>query len=213
MRDVVARQGLALLLGVVIVSKFLDLASVPERLALIAGCVRVWKARRAGAAGMATLCVLDTGFDEPGFALLVLVHIVVVIAEKARAAFTLRTPASCSLKSIRSDSPWALSSAISPGSSSASSDNGGLQRGNRLDALGDLLLVVGGCYLRLDFSRFLLFLALLLRLVLRTLRGFMAAIGLTVHVSACLSSRKAGKDERCPHLYRYGHRRSVSQSR
>ena len=59
--------------------------------------------------------------------------------------------------------------------------------------------------------RFLLPLALLLRLVLRTLRGFLAAIGLTVHVSAYLSSRKAGRDEQYPHFYRYGHRRSMSQ--
>lgn len=44
---------------------------------------------------------------------------------------------------------------------------------------------------------------LLLRLLLRTLRGFLAAIGLTVHVPACFSSVQAGKDERCPHLYRY----------
>jgi len=61
-------------------------------------------------------------------------------------------------------------------------------------------------------AAFLLLLALLLRLVLRTLRGFLAAIGLTVHVPACLSSRKAGRDEQCPHHYRYGHRRSASQS-
>ena len=54
-------------------------------------------------------------------------------------------------------------------------------------------------------------LALLLRLVLRTLRGFLTAIGLTVHVPACLSSRKAGRDEQCPHLYRYGHCLGMSQ--
>lgn len=72
--------------------------------------------------------------------------------------------------------------------------------------LDNLPPVVGGvaAYLRL---------ALLLRLVLRTLRGFLAAIGLTVHVPACLSSVQAGRDEQCPHLYRYGHRRSVSQVR
>ena len=45
----------------------------------------------------------------------------------------------------------------------------------------------------------------------RTLRGFLDAIGLAVHVPAYLSSREAGRDERCPHLYRYGHRRSASQ--
>ena len=58
----------------------------------------------------------------------------------------------------------------------------------------------------------LLLLALLLRRVLRTLRGFLAAIGLTVHIHARLSSRKAGRDEQCPHLYRYGHCRFASQS-
>ena len=61
--------------------------------------------------------------------------------------------------------------------------------------------------------RFLLLLALLLRRVLRTLRGFLAAIGLTVHVPACLSLVKAGRDEQCPHLYRYGHHRCVSHIR
>lgn len=91
-----------------------------------------------------------------------------------------------------------------------------LQGGDLLVALGDLLLVVGlaAAYLRLALLlRFLLLLALLLRRVLRTLRGFLAAIGLTVHVPACLSSVQAGRDEQCPHLYRYGHRRSASQSR
>lgn len=79
-------------------------------------------------------------------------------------------------------------------------------------ARGDLLIVVGGVvYLRLALLRFPLLLALLLRRVLRTLRGFLTAIGLTVHVSACLSSRKAGRDEQCPHLYRYGHCLGVSQ--
>ena len=65
----------------------------------------------------------------------------------------------------------------------------GLQGRNLLVALGDLLLVVGSvaAYLRLALLRFLLLLALLLRRVLRTLRGFLAAIGLTVHVPACLS--------------------------
>lgn len=88
----------------------------------------------------------------------------------------------------------------------------GLQGCDLLVALCDLLLVVWGLYLRLALLlRFLLLLALLLRRVLRTLRGFLAAIGLTVHVLTCLSSRKAGRDEQCPHLYRYGHRRSVSQ--
>ena len=83
----------------------------------------------------------------------------------------------------------------------------GLAGGSLLVALGDLLLVVGlvAAYLRLALLRFLLLLALLLRRVLRTLRGFLAAIGLTVHVPAYLSSRKAGRDEQCPHLYRYGH--------
>ena len=48
---------------------------------------------------------------------------------------------------------------------------------------------------------FLLLLALLLRRVLRTLRGFLAAIGLTVHaVPPFVSSRGAGRDEQCPHL-------------
>ena len=46
----------------------------------------------------------------------------------------------------------------------------------------------------------------------RTLRGFLAGIGLTVHAPAYLSSREAGRDEQCPHLCRYGHRRSASQS-
>ena len=50
--------------------------------------------------------------------------------------------------------------------------NLGLEGGNLLVVFRDLLLVVGGLYLRL---------ALLLRRVLRTLRGFLAAIGLTVH--------------------------------
>lgn len=73
-----------------------------------------------------------------------------------------------------------------------------LERGDLLVALGDLFLVVGGvaAYLRL---------ALLLRLVLCALRGFLAANGLTVHVPSCLSSRKAGRDEQCSYLYRYGH--------
>ena len=75
-------------------------------------------------------------------------------------------------------------------------------RGTRLlVALGDLPLVIGrrGAYLRLAL------------LLWRVLRGFLAAIGLTVHVPARLSSRKAGRDEQCPHLYRYGHRLGVSQ--
>ena len=65
----------------------------------------------------------------------------------------------------------------------------GLRRCNLLIALGDLLLVIGlvTAYLRLALlPRFLLLLALLLRRVLRTLRGFLAAIGLTVHVPSCL---------------------------
>ena len=50
-------------------------------------------------------------------------------------------------------------------------------------------LVVGGFYLRLALLllRLLLPFALLLRRVLRTLRGFLAVIGLTVHVPTCLS--------------------------
>ena len=78
---------------------------------------------------------------------------------------------------------------------------------------GGMTTDVGGFAASLRLAlllRFLLLLALLLRRVLRTLRGFLAAIGLTVHVPACLSSRKAGRDEQCPHLY--GHHRGASQS-
>lgn len=76
-----------------------------------------------------------------------------------------------------------------------------------LVALGDgLLVVVAGAATVVDYflgarRAFLL----LLRLGFLTLRGFLAAILLTVHVPSCLSSRKAGRDEQCPHLYRYGH--------
>ena len=64
----------------------------------------------------------------------------------------------------------------------------GLRRCNLLIALGDLLLVVGlvAAYLRLALLRFPLLLTLLLRRVLRTLRGFLAAIGLTIHAPSCL---------------------------
>ncbi len=60
----------------------------------------------------------------------------------------------------------------------------------RLPIVDDPLPVVGliASYLRLALLRFLLLLPLLLRRVLRTLRGFLAAIGLTVYVLACLSS-------------------------
>ena len=68
-----------------------------------------------------------------------------------------------------------------------------------------LLLIV--CYSIADAAGHLLLglraflLLLLLRPVLRALRGFLAAIGLIVHaVPAFFSSRGAGKGEQCPHL-------------
>lgn len=118
---------------------------------------------------------------------------------KTRTAFTLRMPASCGLKSIQSDSPWALSPATLPCSCSAAWDSGG----------GDLLLAVGA---RVVADHFLLPLALLLCQVLRIPRGFLVAIGLAVHVSARFSSCKAGRDEQCLHLFWRGHFRFASLS-
>ena len=78
----------------------------------------------------------------------------------------------------------------------------GLERGDLLVALGGLLLVVGSraTYLRLALLRFLLLPALPLRRGLHIPRGFLAAVGLTVHVLSCLSSRKAGIVSWCHNL-------------
>lgn len=109
-------------------------------------------------------------------------------------AFMLRTPASCSLKPIRSLSAWPFTSAISPHSFRGLGGLGhlALQLGDASVAVCDLLLpagtgVVG--HFSLGLCAFLLL--LLLRLALRTLRGFLAAILLTVHDYRLSLSRAA----------------------
>lgn len=155
--------------------------------------------------------MLARGLEEPGLGLLELVHVVVVVRERGASRLHVAHARELQLEV----DPVALSLSLELGDLAAQLlgrlcvlrrlGNLGLQGGDLFVALGDLPLVVGGVvYLRLVLLRFLLLLALLLRRVLRTLRGFLASIGLTVHVSACLSSRKAGRDEQCPHLYRYG---------
>ena len=171
---------------------------------------------RAGAA-VAALGVLATSLEEPGLGLLELFHVVSVVREKGACRLHVAHARELQLEV----DAVAFSLGLELGDLAAQLlgrlgvlgrlGHLGLQGGDLLVALGDLPLVVGGLYLRLALLRLLLLLALLLRRVLRTLRGFLAAISLTVHVPACLSSRKAGRDEQCPHLYRYGHRRSVSQ--
>ena len=99
-------------------------------------------------------------------------------------------PAAVDLASVGAEAPPPRRprALIPPSRMPVSRASWGLEGRDLLVALGDLLLVVGGFYLRLALLlRFLPPLALLLRLVLRTLRGFLAAIGLTVHVPACLS--------------------------
>lgn len=164
--------------------------------------------------------MLSGALEEPGLGLLELVHVVVVVREKGARRLHVAYARELQLEV----DAVALALGLELGDLAAQLlcrlgvlgrlGNLGLQRGDLLVALCDLLLVVGrlAAYLRLALLlRFLLLLALLLRRVLRTLRGFLAAIGPTVHVSACLSSRKAGRDEQCPHLYRYGHCLGVSQ--
>lgn len=184
----------------------------------VAGRARVGEPGRAGAAGVSVLGVLSGRLEKPGLCLLELVHVGAVVREKGACGLHVAHARELQLEV----DPVALALGFEIGDLAAQLlgrlgvprrlGHLGLQGGDLLVALGDLLLVVGGVvYLRLALLRFLLLLALLLRRVLRTLRGFLAAIGLTVHVSACLSSRKAGRDEQCPHLYRYGHCLGVSQ--
>lgn len=166
--------------------------------------------------------MLARGLEEPGLGLLELVHVVVVVREQGACrlhvahARELQPEVDAVALSLRLELRDLAAKLLGRLGVLRRLGHLGLQGGDLLVALCDLPLVVGGlaAYLRLaPLLRFLLPLALLLRRVLRTLRGFLAAIGLTVHVPACLSSRKAGRDEQCPHLYRYGHRRSASQSR
>lgn len=85
-----------------------------------------------------------------------------------------------------------------------------LKLGDACGTVRDLLLPVGTIGAVAGRTAYFLhalraFLLPLLRLVLRTLRGFLAAIGLKPCCTAFRVVSWAGRDEQCPHLYRYGH--------
>lgn len=131
--------------------------------------------------------MLAGGLEEPGLGLLELVHVVVVVRQKCAC----RLDVAHARELQPGVDPVALALGLELRDLAAQLlgrlcvlgrfGHLGLQGGDAGVAVRDLLLEVGGvaaAYFLLGLRAFLL---LLLRLVLRTLRGFLAAIGLTVH--------------------------------
>ena len=135
-------------------------------------------------------CVLARCLAAPGLGLLQLVHVVVVVAEEG--ARRLHVAHARELQAEVDAAALALGLELGDLAAQLLGRLGvlgrlghlGLERRDLLVALGDGLPVVGAgvaAHLLLGLRAFLLL--LLLRLGLRTLRGFLAAIGLTVHVN------------------------------
>ena len=130
--------------------------------------------------------------EEPGFSLLELVHVVVVVGEESTSG--LHVAHASELQAEVDAVALGLGFHLGDLAAKLLGRFGGLrglghlafELGDASVALGDLLLPVGNitvagiaAYFLLGLRAFLLL--LLLRLVLRTLRGFLVAIGLTVH--------------------------------